>query len=50
MIKAKNRNYYLDEKLITKVWKENDKFYASDKCMQRYEIEEKDFVRLGGKV
>lgn len=47
MIKAKNMQYYVDERLVRKVWKEKDKFYAKDKCCEKYEIEEQDYIKLG---
>ena len=50
MIKAKNRNYYVSETEIKKVWKDKDKYYASDYCFQKYEIEESDYIALGGKL
>lgn len=50
MIQAINRTYFVNENLVSRVWKEKDKYYASDKCMARFEIGEMDYHNLVEKL
>ena len=50
MIRVKDRNYYVGEQEIKKVYQDkNGKFIAIDKYDNRLEIDEKDYKTLGGK-
>ena len=46
MIKAKNRNYYVNEKQIKSISCQNGTYYASDLCLPKYEIEELDYFSI----
>lgn len=49
MIKVLNRNYYVGEQEIKKVYQDkNGKFIAVDKYDNRLEISEEDYRKLGG--
>ena len=50
MIQVKNTNYFISEKLIAKVFKRNDRYFARTKGGETQEIDEKDYLNLGGKI
>ena len=41
---------YIKESEIVKVFKANGKYYATDTYRNTYEISEKDYLNLGGKI
>lgn len=48
MIKAQNRNYYINEKCVVKVYKKKEMFIARLDTGERVEISEEDYYKLGG--
>ena len=50
MFKVKNRNYYINEKVVKSVYRKGDKFIAILDTHEKVEIEEYDYLNLGGKL
>ena len=49
MIKAKNRNYYIQDYLIKKVFRSSDnRYWGEDSVGNQFELDEIDYVNLGG--
>lgn len=50
MIKVKGRLYFFNEKLTTKVFMKNGRYYAQLTDQEIVEIELYDYLNLGGKL
>ena len=50
MFKVKNRNYYITEKMVESVYKKDNRFVAILNTGEKVEIEEYDYLNLGGKL
>ena len=48
MIKVKGRNYYINEKLVLGVFKDNGKYFAKLGYDEIVEIGENDYLNMGG--
>ena len=49
MIQVKNRHYFVSEKIIKEVFKENDRYFMRLRTDEIQEINEQDYYNLGGK-
>ena len=50
MIQVKNRAYFISERLVKEVFKRDDRYFVRLTTEEVQEIEEKDFLNLGGKL
>lgn len=50
MIKIKNRVYFIKESELLKPFKWNNRYWVKDKNGNRLELEEQDYLNLGGKI
>ena len=50
MIQVKNRAYFISERLVKEVFKRDDKYFVRLTTEEVQEIEEKDYLNLGGKL
>lgn len=50
MFKVKNRNYYINEKLIKRLHKRNDTYFVLLVSGETLEIDVNEYIRLGGKL
>ena len=50
MIQVKNRAYFISERLVKEVFKRDGRYFVRLTTEEVQEIEEKDFLNLGGKL
>jgi hypothetical protein len=50
MIQVKGRHYYIKEEELMNPYKWNNRYFAKDKYGNKYELEEQDYLNLGGKL
>ena len=49
MIKVKGKMLFINECLVKSVYKERDRYFAKLKNGEKWEIDESDYLNLGGK-
>lgn len=49
MIQVKNRYYFVSEKIVKEVFKENNRYFMRLRTDEIQEINEQDYYNLGGK-
>lgn len=50
MIKAKHRNYFINEKIVKNVFTQNERYFARLISGEIIEIDELDYCNLGGEL
>lgn len=50
MFKAKDRHYFISEKLVKEVFERNGKYYVRLTTEEVQEIDENTYLNLGGKL
>lgn len=50
MIKIKDRAYFISDRLVKEVFKRDNRYFVRLTTEEVQEIEEKDFLNLGGKL
>lgn len=50
MVKVKKYIFFINENQIVDFYEENGKYYVIDNANNKLEIEESDYVKLGGKI
>ena len=49
MFQVKDRHYFISEKLVQSVWKDNDRYFVKLTTEEIQEIDENTYYNLGGK-